>query len=121
MFQIHREIKTSIKSLCLRDSLKDGGPINVFQVIHSIAVVWQYAMLLTVVNGFHHCRHGDEPYTEADQDKDVSTEEKKNAFCEERIWLDTNGVMPVQTVNWCGGNTGKGKMETWPKNCIKLY
>lgn len=81
--------------MCLKDSLKDGGTINVFQVIYSTAVVWQHATLLTDVNGFHHCRRGCEPHTKADQDNNVSAEEKKNAFCEDRIWLDTAGVRPV--------------------------
>jgi hypothetical protein len=100
---------TSIKSCVVEGLAKRCGTIHVFQVIYSTAVVWQHAMLLTVVNGFHHCRHGHDPHTKADQDKDVSTEEKKNAFCEDRIWLDSAGVMPVL----CGGgNSGKGKRET---------
>jgi hypothetical protein len=96
-----------LKTVCLRDSLKDVGTINVFQAIYSTAVAWQHATLLTTVNGFHHWRCGCEPHTKADQDEDVSAEENKNAFCKDRIWLDTAGVMPVQTVNWCGGNSGK--------------
>jgi hypothetical protein len=104
--------KTSIKSCVLEGLTKNGGTINVFQEIYSTAVVWQHATQLTVVNGFHHCRRGREPHTKADHDEDVSTEEKKNAFCEDRIWLDGAGVTPVHTVNWRGGNSGKGKRET---------
>jgi len=87
--------KLVLKAVCLRDSLKHGGTIKVFQAIYSTAVVWQHATLLTVVKGFHHCRRGCEPHTKANQDKDVSNEEKKNALCGDRIWLDTAGVMPV--------------------------
>jgi hypothetical protein len=92
MFQIHWG---GIKNYVLEDSLKDGGTIKVFQAICSMAVVWQHATLLTVVNGFHHCRRGCEHHTKADQDKDVSNEKKKNALCEDRIWIDTAGAMPV--------------------------
>jgi len=66
--------KLVLKAVCLRDSLKDAGTINVFQVIYSTALVRQHAMLLTVVNGFHHCRCGHEPHTKADKDEDVSSE-----------------------------------------------
>lgn len=75
-------------------------------------MAWQHATLLTVVNGFHHCRHGHESHTKADQDKDLSTEEKKKVFCEDWIWLDSADVMPVLCDHEGGGNSGKGKRET---------
>lgn len=48
---------------------------------------------------------------------DVSTVAKKNAFCEDSIWLDTAGVTPVLSVYLSGdreggGNSGTGKRET---------
>jgi len=113
MFQDKQAKILVLKAVLWRDLLKDGGTIHVFQAIYSTAVVWQHATLLTVLNGFHHCRHGHEFHTKADQDKDVSTEEKKNAFCEDRIWLDSAGVVPVLCgYDEGGGNSGKGKWET---------